>query len=186
MNAKKLHPRTAILNSKQKHQARTKRLQALNWLAKKFPESFDNKLKIRPLKTGIMHDLLAYVDEAAAHGISKTKLREAVVVFTRRIDYLACLKAKEMRIDLHGQPCAVVSDEEAERAAQKIKIRVSKTTLHAQQNIAKKVAEYYQNQVSTHPYPTTRSNPSITVKRKLTPMSHAKTVERLKEKLGIE
>lgn len=199
MSHKKLHPLTAILNQKQKHQSKIERLKALHWLAKKFPEAFNNQLKIRPLKTGIMHDLLAYTDEAAKEGISKAKLREAVVTFTRRVDYLTCLKAKEMRIDLHGNPTAFVTQDEAEKAALKIKNRVEKATRHAQQNIANKVAQYYQKQTAaprrkfhekgnvlySTPPATTSHTPSITVKRKFTTSVHAQTVTRLKERLGL-
>lgn len=127
MRRQELHPRTAVINKTQKNQSKRDRHQALAWLAVTFPESFDNTLRIRPLKTGIMHDILAYADKAEENGISRSKLREAVVVFTRRLDYLACLKAREMRIDLLGNPCTQVTEEEAEKAACKIKKRIEKT-----------------------------------------------------------
>lgn len=202
MSHKKIHPRTAILNIKQKHHAKAKRLEALHWLAAQFPEAFDNRLKIRPLKTGVMHDVLACTDEANKHGITKTKLREAVVLYTRRIDYLTCLKAREIRVDLQGQPTEQVTEEEALLASQKIKKRVEKATKHAQQNIASKLAQYYQkqtpsyhpkrkpaergNELYTHAAPTApRSNTSITVKRKFTPQLNSQAVGRLKEKLSL-
>lgn len=43
------------------------------------------------------------------------------MLFTRRLDYLACLKLREMRIDLQGNDVGEVSAEEAEYAAAKIK-----------------------------------------------------------------
>lgn len=127
MKKNQLHPRTEIINSKQKRQGREARIKALNWLAKKFPKAFDNTQNIYPLKIGIMDDILAYAEDAQKEGISKSKLRQAVVVFTRRIDYLACLKAQEYRIDLNGCSCEQVSEEEASTAAQKIKKRVEKS-----------------------------------------------------------
>jgi ProP effector len=122
-----LHPRTAAINQKQKNQSKKCRLDALHWLQNKFPAAFDNRTQIRPLNIGIMSDILQHAEQAHALGISKSKLREAVVLYTRRLDYLACLKAREFRVDLLGNPSVTVSEEEAECAAVKIKKRVEKS-----------------------------------------------------------
>jgi ProP effector len=134
MRKQALHPRTANINTKQKTQAKLARYQALRWLAETFPQAFDNRIQIQPLKTGIMNDILLHADQAAIAGISKSKLREAVVLFTRRIDYLICLKAREMRIDLFGQPTSPVTSEEAECAALKIKKRIEKGAKNARKS----------------------------------------------------
>lgn len=131
MRNQPLHPRTAIINSKQKNLSKLARQDALNWLAKQFPNAFDNTHRIQPLKIGILNDILMHAPEAEKAGISKSKLREAVAVFTRRIDYLACLKTCEMRVDLNGKPTTEVSKEEAERAALKIKRRIEKSAKNA-------------------------------------------------------
>ena len=110
MRKQPLHPRTAVLNEKQKNLSRRARDKALRWLAKRFPEAFDNTKRVRPLKIGIMQDILKYSHEAVADGISKSKLRESVVRYTRRLEYLACLKAREPRIDLFGNIGEVVSE----------------------------------------------------------------------------
>src|SRR5262245_21314590 len=102
MRKQELHPRTAVINKAQKNKSKKARTDALLWLAANFPAAFDNSLRIRPLKIGIMDDILLYADKAEEVGISKSKLREAVVLFTRRLDYLACLKLRELRIDLQG------------------------------------------------------------------------------------
>ncbi|KTD62223.1 ProQ/FinO family protein [Legionella spiritensis] len=128
-----LHPRTAVINKTQKNKARKARHDALSWLAATFPQAFDNSIRIRPLKKGIMADILEYATQAEDAGISKAKLREAVVIFTRRLDYLACLKAREIRVDLQGDPVNAVTDEEAERAAVKIKRRIEKSLRNARQ-----------------------------------------------------
>ncbi|PJD92849.1 MAG: activator of prop osmoprotectant transporter [Legionella sp.] len=127
MRKQVLHPRTAAINQKQKNQSKKFRLDALHWLQMTFPAAFDNRTKIQPLNLGIMEDILAHADKAAEAGISKSKLREAVVLFTRRLDYLACLKARDLRVDLFGHPSIPVSEEEAERAAAKMKKRVEKS-----------------------------------------------------------
>lgn len=131
MRKQELHPRTAILNKSQKNQSKRARTEALAWLSQTFPLAFDNSVCIRPLKIGIMDDILLHADKAAEAGISRAKLREAVVLFTRRIDYLACLKAREMRVDLQGEAVAEVSEEEATHAADKIKKRVEKSIRNA-------------------------------------------------------
>lgn len=140
MRKQELHPRTAILNKSQKNQSKRARTEALAWLSQTFPMAFDNSVCIRPLKIGIMDDILQYADKALAAGISKAKLREAVVLFTRRIDYLACLKAREMRIDLQGEAVSEVGEEEAAHAATKIKKRVEKSIRNARKALPTKAA----------------------------------------------
>ena len=51
----------------------------------------------------------------------KGKLREAVVLFTRRLDYLTCLKAREMRIDLEGNIAGEVTEERLRMLLLKLK-----------------------------------------------------------------
>lgn len=158
MRRQELHPRTEALNKTQKNKSKKARNEALNWLAKNFPQAFDNTLKIRPLKIGIIEDIFLHLDQATEAGISKSKLREAVVLFTRRVDYLACLKAREMRIDLEGASTNPVTEEEAERASTKIKKRIEKSARNARKLINKSL-----NQPSTKPsspYTPNHSHPS--------------------------
>lgn len=134
MSKLKLHPLTKFINQKQKAKAKQLRNETLDWLAKTFPHAFDDSLSIHPLKIGILQDLLNHSEQAAVAGISKTKLREAVVMFTRKIDYLTCVKAREMRIDLNGNPTQQVTEEEAAQAAEKIKKLIEKNAKIARQN----------------------------------------------------
>ncbi|CEK09385.1 ProQ/FinO family protein [Legionella hackeliae] len=205
MRRQELHPRTAVLNKAQKNKSKKARNEALLWLAATFPHAFDNSLRIRPLKIGIMDDILAVADEAAKHGISKSKLREAVVIFTRRIDYLTCLKAREMRVDLAGNPVSVVTEDEAEKAATKIKKRVEKSVRNARKQLpAKSTSSTYssskspaQSQESVTPYfperapafsaqnPITPARAAVVVKHKPSRQFDPDAVARLKEKLGL-
>lgn len=139
MRRQELHPHTAVINRAQKIHSKKTRLEALQWLSMKFPKAFDNSLKIQPLKIGIMTDILSYSEEAQRAGFSKSKLREAVVVFTRRIDYLTCLKARNQRIDLEGNPVALVTEEEALKATHKIKKRIEKSMRNARKTGTKKI-----------------------------------------------
>ncbi len=199
MRKQALHPRTASVNNKQKTKSKHDRHCALQWLVQQFPQAFNNKERIRPLKLGIMEDLLNHAEDALRAGISKSKLREAVVIFTRRIDYLACLKAQEIRVDLMGHPTTQVTLEEAEKATAKIKKRIEKTiknthrpTSHATKtktppttSFTKLTPHHYPEPALLHQQSITpkRATPSITVKpaRAYDP----KAIARLKEKLGL-
>jgi ProP effector len=215
MSKQELHPRTAVLNKNQKNHSKKLRVQALTWLAVNFPTAFDNSLCIRPLKDGIMEDILQHAEKAAADGISKSKLREAVVLFTRRLDYLACLKAREMRVDLQGNEIIEVTQEEADHAAVKIKKRVEKSARNARKLMTSKVpatftgSSHHVAQPKTAPYvaqeqedylptyPSRGSNynqntaaqpakvASVIVKHKTTRQYDPSAVARLKEKLGL-
>lgn len=211
MRKQELHPRTAVINKKQKNQSKKVRLEALSWLASTFPDAFDNTIRIQPLSVGIMVDILAHADKAAEAGISNSKLREAVVLFTRRIDYLTCLKAREMRVDLHGNPVALVTEEEAAMAAAKIKKRVEKSAKNARKNAITQppvkpassrpmnpsmphaattdYSSYYPERaplfsMQNSTAPTARATP-VTVTHKQSRQFDPDAVARLKEKLGL-
>ncbi len=197
MRPQEPHPRTVIINKKQKIQAKKSRNDALTWLAKTFPCAFDNSVSIQPLKLGIMADILAYEEQAKAAGISKSKLREAVVVFARRIDYLTCLKAREMRIDLAGNPVGPVTEEEASRAAEKIKKRIEKSIQNARKTLVSKAkadsgraVSDYKNHLQDDEWDEDRATPvtrtaSVMIKRKVSRTYDPDAVARLKEKLGL-
>lgn len=153
MRKQELHPRTAVINKNQKNKSKKARSDALLWLASNFPAAFDNSLCIRPLKVGIMEDILLHADKAAECGISKSKLREAVVLFTRRLDYLACLKLREIRVDLHGNEVAEVSADEADHAAAKIKKRVEKSVRNARKIMAEKTVSQFSTNHLPASYP---------------------------------
>ena len=202
MSKHNLHPLTEKINKKQKAIAKQSRSIALRWLAQTFPQAFDDTVSIHPLKLGIMHDILAHEETNKAIGISKTKLREAVILFTRRIDYLTCLKAREMRIDLNGNPTVLVSEEEAEQASAKIKKQIEKSTKLSRLNsaslettTAKSTTQFilnpipYPNDTNNDPryamaQPATKTTPVI-VKHKATKAYDPDAVARLKEKLGL-
>ncbi len=194
MKNQPLHPRTAAINHKQKNHSKIARHDALAWLAQTFPKAFDNSTSIQPLKIGITADILQHAAEAEKAGISKSKLREAVVLFTRRIDYLTCLKAREMRVNLDGEPTTQVSNEDAACAALKIKRRIEKSAKNARATAPKKQA-YPTKQVTLETHPNeippafstqqaTRAKP-VTIKHKATRALDPTAVARLKEKLGL-
>lgn len=180
---KVVHPRTAHINRAQKERSKKACVEALQWLAKTFPEAFDTEAQVRPLKIGIMNDLLEYVATHQVKTVSKSKLRQAVVMFTRRMEYLVCLKCQEERIDLHGNPVGTVSDEEALKAVEKIKKHVAKSirdkhTPKKESLMLAPISDHYQ------PPKEVKSLAEVTVKRKIRRFD-PDAVARLKEKLGI-
>lgn len=188
-----LHPRTAAINQKQKNQSKQSRLYALQWLQNKFPAAFDNRVQIRPLNIGIMNEILQYAEEAKEAGISKSKLREAVVLYTRRLDYLACLKARELRIDLLGKPSEPVSEEDADNAAGKIKKRIEKSLKNSKKmsspipepinrNKMNAIIRSEDEQIGSD-IPGLRN---VSVTRKQSRAYDPQVVARLKEKLGLQ
>lgn len=206
MSHHELHPHTAVINRKQKNQAKQARQIASQWLMTRFPLVFDTSSRIKPLKKGIINDILQYESEANEAGISRSKLRQAVAKFTRSVEYLACLKSRGMRVDLNGAPVEEVTDEEAERAALKIRKRVEKSTKNTRRILpAGKVANalgtkpsyskpvestsYYSDRHSGYNGQYTTQQPSrsasIVVKRKTTRSFDPNAVARLKEKLGL-
>jgi ProP effector len=194
MRNQPLHPRTAVINNKQKNLSKNARHDALSWLAQQFPKAFDNTNTIQPLKIGILDDILLHAAAAEKAGISKSKLREAVVLFTRRIDYLTCLKTREVRINLQGELTTQVSEEEAERAALKIKRRIEKSAKNARATAPKKLPTSKKMGRDTHTHhllpafsaqqaaPATQP---ITIKHKAARAFDPSAVARLKEKLGL-
>lgn len=186
MKKQLLHPQSIVLHVSQKNRSKARRFEALAWLAKRFPEAFNNQEIIRPLKRGIMADILAYAAEAEMAGISKSKLRQAVVLFTRRVDYLTCLKAREMRVDLFGNAIEPVTEEESISAALKLKKKLSRGVkssahhgrAHASSNNAGVGS-------STQDRKEVRAKPTIKIQHKNHRILDSSAVARIKEKLGL-
>jgi len=181
MKNQPLHPHTEIINKKQKNISKAKRQEALAWLFRRFPHAFSSDTAIYPLKTGILKDILLHAEEAQAIGVSRSKLREALVLYTRRIEYLACLKAQDTRIDLDGKPTAKVTEDEAQKAAIKLRRRVEKSTKNTKPLEPKEKAQILSPQYADKAALTSK----VTIKHKTTRAYDPSTVARLKEKLGI-
>ena len=125
---KELHPTTVIVNNLQREKSRAAVRNVLTWLSTTFPKAFNVEGAIRPLKIGILADILAYAEQNGGLPFSKTKLIKALVVFTRRMEYLTCVKMRDTRIDLNGEEVEPVSEEAAKLAVLRIKKTIEKTT----------------------------------------------------------
>ncbi len=158
-------------------------LEALSWLAKTFPEPFDTETQVRPLKIGIIDDIFAYMEENNIDDISKSKLRQALVLFTRRMEYLVCLKGREPRIDLHGQTCGEVTETQALAAGDKIKQHVEgmMESKHVKASVNEGVSCSRVSENSS----IKAASPKVVIKRKVNRRFDPEAVARFKEKLGI-
>ena len=167
-----LHPKTAVINQKQKNLSKKSKLDALKWLQTRFPEAFDSSVRIRPLNLGIIDDILAHADEAAVLGISKSKLREALVLFTRRVDYL-------------------ISEEDAQSAAIKIRKRIDKNAKNTRKSDLGLADLPKRSKISTpNVFTQTPLQGPETQQTRVRVMSKQRAydplaIARLKEKLGI-
>lgn len=124
---KELHPTTVMVNNVQREKSREAVRHVLTWLSTTFPKAFNVEGAIRPLKVGIFEDILAHAEQHEGLPCSKSKLRKALVVFTRRMEYLTCVKMRDKRIDLNGEEIEEVSEDGAQLAVQRIKKTIEKT-----------------------------------------------------------
>ncbi len=205
-----LHPTTKEVNRKQIELSNKAKIDALTWLSDTFPEAFNTEFRVRPLKKGIMDDVFSYLDENQEPDFSRSKLREAVVMFTRRMEYLVCLKCRNNRIDLKGVITEEVTEEEAKKAADKIKNHMTgsfeknkrthdlstRTPREASFEAEKSPTSY----LMTNPLSSSTMDGSalmattgmpqgvktqVTIKRKIAKRIDPEAVARMKAKLGI-
>lgn len=118
------HPLTLKSIRREVNLSRQQKCKALKWLAKTFPNAFNTEERLSPLKKGILKDIFLHLADAQSEGISKSKIKEAIAIFTHRIEYLACLKNKEARIDLNGNIVQDVTNDEANDANVLLKNRI--------------------------------------------------------------
>lgn len=174
------HPRKV---EKAQLDARKSCLDTLKWLAQTFPHAFNTEENVKPLKIGIINDIFAYLEANQITHLSKSKIRQAMVMFTRRMEYLVCLKCREPRVDLDGKTTTDVTEDEALQAKEKIKRHVDKS-IRIKHQVKRQCV------ISSHDsLPVIRElkpvTTEITVKKKVQRRYDPKAVERLKEKLRL-
>jgi ProP effector len=89
-------------------------------LCQRWPQSFDLKNR-RPLKIGIVHDLVRELGDA----VLRPELKGALNAYCGHTGYLSGLRAGTPRLDLDGNAVGIVSDEDELRAA--ARLRAAKT-----------------------------------------------------------
>ena len=86
--------------------------EALELLYKHFPKCFIKEGDCKPLKIGILDDLRSQIE--GIEGLSISKARAAVRLYTSRLRYHYCCKEGAKRIDLEGNEVESISAEHAE------------------------------------------------------------------------
>lgn len=175
MKNTRLHPKVIAHNKQQQQQSNQLRVKALKWLAQTYPHAFDTSTRVRPLKKGIMDDILVKITNASELPYSKAKLREAVVMFTHRMEYLSCLKNKEHRIDLDGNISEKVSEEEAKNAARLIKKRIDKMSRQ----------KFSHDNANSKTNYSERGSSSVVIKKKVNRTLDPEKISRIRAKLGL-
>lgn len=94
------------------HQEHVK--EALELLYQHFPKAFIKEGDCKPLKVGILEDLKPLI--AGIEGLSISKVRAAVRIYTTRLRYFYAVREGAMRIDLNGNEVEPVTAEHAEYA----------------------------------------------------------------------
>ncbi len=94
------------------HQEHVK--EALELLYQHFPKAFIKEGDCKPLKVGILEDLKPLI--ADIEGLSISKVRAAVRIYTTRLRYFYAVREGAMRIDLNGNEVEPVTAEHAEYA----------------------------------------------------------------------
>lgn len=88
--------------------------EALELLYVHFPKAFIKEGDCKPLKVGILEDLKSRISNI--EGLSISKVRAAVRVYTTRLRYFYSVREGAMRVDLDGNEIEAVSAEHAEYA----------------------------------------------------------------------
>lgn len=90
----------------------------ITYLAKKFPQCFSVEGNAKPLKIGIFEDLANQLAED--EHVSKTRIRTALRNYTNSWRYLHSVKVGTQRVDLDGNPCGEITQEQQQHAEQQL------------------------------------------------------------------
>lgn len=86
------------------------------YLAEKFPACFSVEGEAKPLKVGLFQELAEALKDDEK--VSKTLLRQVLRSYTNSWRYLAASQANAVRVGLQGEEAGVVSESEAQHAAE--------------------------------------------------------------------
>lgn len=103
------------------------KLQVIDWLVEHFPRAFFKKKEhIKPLKIGVLDDIIDFYERLDTPPFSKKALREALNYYSASPFYLTSQRANEARIDIYGNEVDVVTESQASYAKQKYQERYVK------------------------------------------------------------
>ncbi|MCH9756735.1 MAG: ProQ/FinO family protein [Gammaproteobacteria bacterium] len=97
-----------------------KKIKIIDWLIEHFPAAFFKKPRqVKPLKVGILEDVIDFYDRLDTPPFSKRTLRSAFTYYCTSPAYLNAQKINKARIDLYGNEMELVTAEQAKYAKQR-------------------------------------------------------------------
>lgn len=98
------------------------KIKLIDWLIENFPAAFFKKARnVKPLKVGILDDILDFYRGLSKPPFSKRLLRTALAYYCSSPAYLSAQKNGAARVDLYGNEIEVVTAEHAKYARQQYK-----------------------------------------------------------------
>lgn len=98
--------------------------QVIRWLIDNFPAAFFQQAsEVKPLKIGIYDDIIDFYERLDSPPFSKKQLREALNYYSMSPAYLRCQQTQRKRIDLFGQEVDIITEEQAQYAAERFQQR---------------------------------------------------------------
>lgn len=144
------------------------------YLSNQFPNCFKIEGEVKPLKIGIFQDI---VDRLADNEqFSKTKLRLALRLYTASWRYLYSLKDGANRIDLDGNPCEVITSEQAAHAKEQLNASKEKVK-------AKRAMENKDKNHSPKSSLNSKPKPKVTKKKQVTTVSSPNNQQNKNQKI---
>lgn len=118
-NAGSKQPRM-IMNNRQQETRKIKIiLLVLEYLREQLPRAFRSKNAVVPFKMGIREELMAWYAALPNPAFSRRKISQALIYYTHRPQYYLACQAGVPRINLLGQACGDVTEEQAIYAQEK-------------------------------------------------------------------
>lgn len=100
--------------------AKRDKLKIIDWLIEHFPAAFFKKARhIKPLKLGILDDIIDFYNRLDTPPFSKKTLRTGLSYYCTSPAYLSAQKPNCARLDLYGNEMDVVTEEQARYAQQR-------------------------------------------------------------------
>lgn len=150
----------------------------LEMLCERFPNTFfnsDHKESVKPLKNGIRHEILALYPEY----FDKYALRVALGFYCSRKHYLKSVLTHTIRVDLEGNLCGEITEENRETALKVLdafdkRFKTAKTTKKTKTKKSEQAVKVLEKIEPTNPIEEVHeteivTRPKLTLKRKTSP-----------------
>lgn len=135
-------------------------IKTLEMLCERFPNTFfygDHKESVKPLKNGIRHEILALYPEH----FDKYALRVALGFYCSRKHYLKAVLTHTNRVDLDGNLCGEITEENRETALKVLQLFENRFKTSKKTEPKKPIDKIPETEIV--------ARPKLTLKRKISP-----------------